>query len=83
MDVSKLKPEPIERNNKINVPKELKKVEPIDKPTISLNASDRFNQLLKWLSDAVKEVANGMAGQLIPFWFFIAIIIILAIFLFK
>ena len=55
-------------------PKTLKKVKVPKKPRITLNLSDRFNQIQIWLNDTLSGVIAKAIQYIIPAWVYWAFI---------
>jgi len=73
-----LRPKPFFRDNEIFVPKKLKKVRQTDKPTIDIPLLDR---LWRWLNSQLSLLIDKVVVKIVPNYFWIAILIILVVFL--
>jgi len=73
-----MEPKPYSKNNKIFVPKKLKKVKQTDKPTIDIPLLDR---LWWWLNSQLSLLIDKVVVKIVPNYFWIAILIILVVFL--
>jgi len=55
-------------------PKTLKKVKVPKKPRITLNLSDRLNQVQIWLNDTLSGVIAKAIQYIIPAWWYFALL---------
>ncbi len=76
-----IKPEGYDKPDKIPIPTELGYARPTEKVGIKLNLSDRWNQFRGWFTNQVESMVGIAFSNLIPNWFFIALLIVIAIIL--
>lgn len=79
INTDNLDPKPIERDNKIKTPKELKPVGNGSKPLVTLNLNDKINQLLLWLRSALMDATKEIISGVIPTWFYILLILMIGL----